>query len=128
MTLGELRQMIGEANYDKVPQYNKIYINVDYHEMSVGLHKSFTGGMRAVSNDWRSQHNIFLTFAELLKGENINTLSDGKYDVPIAKGVAMPLDEDLSDWEIFLSDRLKSQLIKDKLIKADAFVEENDKY
>ena len=114
--------MIGKENFDKVPECKKIYLDVDYNEISVGLPKSFLGGMRAVSNDWRRHHNTFLTFAKLLKDGNIHTLSDGRYDVPIAKGTPVPLDEDLSDWEVHLSKKLEEQLLKAKLFTAETQV------
>ena len=110
MYLSDLRKMIGEENFDKVPECNKIYINVDDCDISVGLPKKFTYGMRAVSNLWRQHHNTFLTFSELLKEENIHTLSDGCYDIPIPKGTPVPLDECLDDWGVYLSDKLEKQL------------------
>ena len=59
MTLGEIRNMIGTENFDKVPECKKIYIDVDFNEISVGLPKDFLDGMRAVSNDWRAHKNTY---------------------------------------------------------------------
>lgn len=111
MTLGELRSIIGEKNFGKVPYCNKIYINVDDNDISVGLPKSFLYGMRATAN-MDMDIPEYLEFEQLLRDEDIYTISDGGYDVYIPKGVRVPLVEDLSDWEVYLSDKLEKEIEK----------------
>ena len=111
MTLGELRSIIGEKNFGKVPYCNKIYINVDDNDISVGLPKSFLYGMRATAN-MDMDIPEYLEFEQLLRDEDVYTISDGGYDVYIPKGVRVPLDEDLSDWEVYLSDKLEKEIEK----------------
>ncbi len=118
MELLELREAIGKENYGNVPKNNKIYINVDRNEISVGFPEDYIHGMRAVCNN--GMYEDYYTFEQLLKDMSVCTISDEKYDVSIPKGTPVPLCEDLDEWDVYLSEEIERALL------AQGIVEEGD--